>query len=289
VKKSSGCSSCLKGFLLLGIISVSVISLPLIFLPGVGKWSKGPSFEEYQTYFPTKYRFPTKEDFCFKSKNTSRDDCRYFCDYGPCDHDQVTLPIRLNREASKKRLIEIAKEVYKDFPDRKIILVFFIRGGDLQLRRIYKLKDKYYAFAKASFPNNTFDKDNIEIVEFFWNPDEFKYLLTKLTNNLERKEEVLLGSWLLGDTLYWLIKKKNYNNYRFEYFLRGWNKGYRSESWTSSKKKNEFILNQVADRTIEDHKVKCESNKCGDLIHIKSGSMIPNILKLEGLIEGNKN
>ena len=282
----SGCSKTIFWlFFMLIIFPIGLTMITSILFPHVGKWSKGPSFEEFQTYFPTKYRFPTKENLCFKNKNTSRDDCHYFCDHFHCMNDQVTLPIRLDGEASKKRLIEIAKEVYKDFPDRKIILVFFIRGSDLELNRIYNLNDKYYSYAKAFVPNNNLDKDNIEIIEFFWNPSEFKYVHTKLTNNLERKEEVLLGSWLLGDTLYWLIKNKNYNNYRFEYFLIGWNKGYRGESWTSSKKKNEFILNKVADRSIEDHSVKCEFNKCGDLIHLKTGSIKPNILNLEGLID----
>ena len=193
MKNTIGGSGCLERlfwiFLILIVLPIASISI----FPPSGKWSKGKSFEEFQTYFPTKYIFPTKEKLCFKNKSTSRDDCRYFCDQGQCDHDQVTLPILLDGEASKKRLIEIAKEVYKDFPDRKIILVFFIKGGDLQLGRIYNISNKYYAFAKASFPKNTYE-ENIKVEEFFWNPDEFKHVLNKLKTNLERKNEILLGS-----------------------------------------------------------------------------------------------
>ena len=80
---------------------------------GIGRWSKNISYEKFQTYYPTKYKFPTDEDLCFKNKNISRENCFYFCEHGPCDPNQITLPIKLEGDASKKRLVEISKFIYK--------------------------------------------------------------------------------------------------------------------------------------------------------------------------------
>ena len=107
-------------------------------------------------------------------------------------------------------------------------------------------------------------------------------------SKVERKEDILIGAWYLGP-LYILIRHKEPNikgeyGYRFEYFNRR-GKGYMSEGWSSNKKKNQFILNQINTRSIEEHSVKCELNKCGDLINVKSGLILPNILNLEGLLD----
>ena len=262
---------------------------------GIGRWSKKISYEKFQTYYPTKYKFSTDKELCFKNKNISRENCFYFCKHGPCDPNQITLPIKLEGDASKKRLVEISKFIYNFLPDKKIDLVFIIKGSDLALGKIYNLEDKDYIFATASLKDNT-SLNDIEISEYFWNKDEFMHVLKKLKTNLERKGEVLIGAWkhnrgkLYRGYLYYLIRNKDVNLngeyiYRFEYFNRITGENYSSEEWRSNKKKNEFILNQIATRTIEDHSVKCELNKCGDLINVKSGSILPNILNLEGLLD----
>lgn len=256
---------------------------------GIGRWSKNISYEKFQTYYPTKYQFPTDEDLCFKNKNISRENCFYFCEHGPCDPNQITLPIKLEGDASKKRLVEISKFIYNSLPDKKIDLVFIIKGSDLELGKIYNLEDKDYIFATASLKDKT-SLNDIEISEYFWNKDEFMHVLKTLKTNLERKGEVLIGAWKHNrGFLYYLIRNKDVNLkgeyiYRFEYFNRITSKNYRSEEWSSNKKKNEFILNQIGTHSIEDHSVKCELNKCDNLVHLKSGLTKPNLLNFEQLI-----
>ena len=116
------------------------------------------------------------------------------------------------------------------------------------------------------------------------------HVLKTLKTNLERKREVLIGAWKHNQGyLYYLIRNKDVNlkgeyTYRFEFFNRITSKGYRSEEWSSNKKKNEFVLNQIGTHSIEDHSVKCELNKCDNLVHLKSGLTKPNLLNFEQLI-----
>ena len=256
---------------------------------GIGKWNKNISYEKFQTYNPTKYKFPSDEDLCFKNKNISRENCFYFCEHGSCDPNQITLPIKLEGDASKKRLVEISKFIYKSLPDKKIDLVFIIKGSDLELGKIYNLEDKDYIFATASLKDKT-SLNDIEISEYFWNKDEFMHVLKTLKTNLEKKREVLIGAWKHNQGyLYYLIRNKDVNLqgeyiYRFEYFNRITSENYRSEEWSSNRKKNEFILNQIGTHIIEDHSVKCELNKCDNLVHLKSGLTKPNLLNFEQLI-----
>ena len=116
------------------------------------------------------------------------------------------------------------------------------------------------------------------------------HVLKTLKTNLERKREVLIGAWKHNQGyLYYLIRNKDVNLkgeyiYRFEYFNRITSENYRSEEWSSNRKKNEFILNQIGTHSIEDHSVKCELNKCDNLVHLKSGLTKPNLLNFEQLI-----
>tara|TARA_Y100000589_G_scaffold159918_1_gene152101 strand:- start:1135 stop:2001 length:867 start_codon:yes stop_codon:yes gene_type:complete len=256
---------------------------------GIGRWSKKISYEKFQTYYPTKYKFPTDKELCFKNKNIFRENCVYFCKHGPCDPNQITLPIKLEGDASKKRLVEISKFIYNSLPDKKIDLVFIIKGSHLELGKIYNLEDKDYIFATASLKDKT-SLNDIEISEYFWNKDEFMHVLKTLKTNLEKKGEVLIGAWKHNQGyLYYLIRNKDVNLqgeyiYRFEYFNRITGKNYSSEEWSSNKKKNEFILNKISTRSIEDHSVKCNLNKCDNLINLKSGLTKPNLLNFEHLI-----
>ena len=292
----SGCSKTIFWlFFILIMVPSGLTIINSILFPATGRWSTGKSYEKFQTYFPTKYTFPIKEDFCIENSKQ----CFYYCESGPCDKNQLSLPIKLEGDASKKRLIEISDFIYNSLPNKKMILVFVVKGSDLKLSRMYNLKNKYYIFATARLKEKnkpSFQEkiplDDIEVSELFWNKDELKYLLGKLNKNLERKEEILIGAWYggkYGGKIYSLIRDKEPNikgeyGYRFEYFdSRG--KGYMSKGWSSNKKKNEFILNQIHTLSIEDHSVKCELNKCGDLINVKSGSILQNILNLEGLLD----
>ena len=288
----SGCSKTIFWlFFMLIIVPSGCGIITSILFPATGRWSTGKSYEKFQTYFPTKYTFPIKEDFCIENSKQ----CFYYCESGTCDKNQLSLPVKLEGDASKKRLIEVSDFIYNSLPNKKINLVFVVKGSDLKLSRMYNLKDKYYIFATARLKEKNKPSsqektslDDIEVSELFWNKDEFKYLLSKLNKNLERKEDILIGAWYVGP-LYILIRSKEPNikgeyGYRFEYFNRR-GKGYMSEGWSSNKKKNEFILNQIHTRRIEDHSVKCELNKCGDLINVRSGSILPNILYLEGLLD----
>ena len=289
----SGCSKTIFWlfFILIMVPSGLTIIISILF-PATGRWSTGKSYEKFQTYFPTKYTFPIKENFCIEN----RKECFYYCESGPCDKNQFSLPVKLEGDASKKRLIEISEFIYNSLPNKKIILVFVVKGSNLKLSRMYNLKDKYYIFATARLKEKNkqsfqekISLEDIKVSEFFWNKDEFKYLFNRLNKNLKRKEDMLIGAWIYRGEIYTLIRNKESNTkgeygYRFEYFNRR-GKGYMSDRWSSNKKKNEFTLNQIGTRTIEDHNVKCELNKCGDLINVKSGSILPNILNLEGLLD----